>query len=63
MLNLEWNYLTGIRKHGLVGVSVALLEAPTLPLMPGDPDVELSAPLQHHVCLCPTMHSTMKITN
>lgn len=74
-----------IRRCGLIGVSVALLEKMCHPewilrfqklnlgsvarssfLLPEDAEVELSAPLQHHVCLrgvYSTMLPAMPIMN
>jgi hypothetical protein len=50
-----------MRRYGLVGTWVALLEKVHLSLFLLHPyvNVELSASLQHHICLCATMLSTI----
>ena len=64
---MEWQYLTGIRRYGLVGRGVSLEVA--------RPRVSLSLfclliwmqnsqlPLQHHVCLHAAMLPAMMIVN
>ena len=72
MFEWEWRHLTEIRRSNFDRGSVSLGEGfraskskarPSvfLFLLSADQDVELSAPLQHHVCLCATMLPDMMV--